>query len=77
MQEKKGQGRKAAKRGLGWGGRGFLWTPCQDVWGAVSSGCRHSPKSSVLMTILVNLAVEDTSLFSQFFLLGSLRTQPE
>ena len=37
------------------------------MWGAVSSGCRHSPKSSVLMTILVNLAVEDTSLFSQFF----------
>lgn len=22
MQEKKGQGRKAAKRGMGWGGRG-------------------------------------------------------
>lgn len=45
--------------------------------GAVFSLCGHSPKLPVLMTILVNLAEEDTSLFPQFFLLGRLRTRPE
>lgn len=61
---------KEGRRLVGEGG-GFLQTLCQDVCPTVSSLCRHCPKSSVLMTILVNLAVEDTSLFSQSFSLGA------